>query len=188
MNETTREDFNFLRFEPILSTVTINLQEDDKDLTRMEDKHKLLRWNNTQKYLKRVFKWLTDAEAPNGGGKGVKEIIRLIVRDNPPDFCSDETVESCLSQLEVRYLDWNRPDLCAKTLQKVPDLVQLDLYWSGINAVLCSWSDEKGLGNLRKVSDEDIDCRLASNHAVSAESHQSTCPEGRNRVLTKGQA
>lgn len=68
--------------------------------------------------------------------------MRLTVRDNPPYFCSDETIEKCLEGLEIRYLDWNRPDLSTHTLLKAPDLVQVDLYWDGIYAVLCSWSDE----------------------------------------------
>ncbi|KAL9020192.1 MAG: hypothetical protein Q9185_002562 [Variospora sp. 1 TL-2023] len=148
VSESTVKDFNFLRFQQNLSAVTIDLREGDKDLKDIDEQRRIAHWKKVQANLIGIFQWL---KGPEDTGKGVKGIMRLTVRDNPPYFCSDETIEKCLEGLEIRYLDWNRPDLSAQTLLKAPDLVQVDLYWDGIHAVLCSWSDEKGIGNLQKV-------------------------------------
>lgn len=146
---TTTKDFNFLSFEPMLSTVRIDLHDiaSDQDLEKLTDEGKISRWTNMQSYLVDVFRWLK-------GAKGVKGIMRLIVRDRGPIFCSDKTMEDCLKDLEVRYLDWDRPDMCTDTLRLTQDLVQVDLYWSGLKAVLCSWGDANGLRTMQRVSDE----------------------------------
>ncbi|KAL8975513.1 MAG: hypothetical protein Q9197_000251 [Variospora fuerteventurae] len=150
VSESTVKDFNFLRFQQNLSAVTIDLREGDKDLKDIDEQRRIAHWKKVQVNLIGIFQWLKGPEDTAKTGKGVKGIMRLTVRDNPPYFCSDETIEKCLEGLEIRYLDWNRPDLSAQTLLKAPDLVQVDLYWDGIYAVLCSWSDEKGIGNLQK--------------------------------------
>jgi hypothetical protein len=147
---TTTKDFNFFNFEPMLSTVRIDLHDiaSDQDLEKLTDEGKISRWNNMQAHLVEVFRWLKE-------DKGVKGIMRLVVRDREPIFCSDETMEQCLKNLEVRYLDWDRPDICTDTLQLTQDLVQVDLYWSGLKAVLCSWGDANGLRTMQRVSGED---------------------------------
>jgi hypothetical protein len=130
----------------MLSSVVLSLEYTEAEVERFANTSEATtRWEQNQTHLKDVFKWLKET-------KEVKSIIKLVVKDNPRLYCSDATVEECLRGLEVRYLHWNRPDLCAETLKHVPDLVEVSLYSSGINAVLWSWSDEQGLGNLKKVS------------------------------------
>ncbi|KAL8929523.1 MAG: hypothetical protein Q9208_001192, partial [Pyrenodesmia sp. 3 TL-2023] len=142
----TRTDFDFFSFEPMMSSVKIDLGEaaSEKELRGSTPDDKIIRWASMQKCLKDVFKWLKN-------NKKVKGIMRLVVRDRGPIFCSDETVEECLRGLEVRYLDWDRPDLCTDTLGRTPDLVQVDLYWSGSKAVLSSWGGTNGLRKLEKL-------------------------------------
>lgn len=84
--------------------------------------------------------------------RGVRKILKLRVQDNPYRPCSDEVIESCLDGFDVRYLDWNRPDLCADViLAKAPKVVELWLYSSGSNAVLRGWAGSTGLCRLRRV-------------------------------------
>lgn len=134
----------------MLSTVKIDLHDivSDQVLEKLTDEDKITRWTRTQGHLVDVFHWLK-------GVKGVKVIMRLVVRDRGPIFCSDKTMEECLKGLEIRYLDWDRPDVCTDTLRLIHDLVQVDLYWSGLKAVLCSWGDANGLRKMKRVSDEE---------------------------------
>ena len=130
----------------MLSSVVLSLEYTEAEVNSFTDKSEAIgRWDEDQRHLKGVFKWLKES-------KGVESIIHLVVRDNPRHYCSDETVEECLKELEVRDLYWNRPDLCVETLKVVSDLVEVSLYSSGSKAVLWSWSDEQGLGTLQKVS------------------------------------
>ncbi|KAL8857682.1 MAG: hypothetical protein Q9178_005717 [Gyalolechia marmorata] len=147
----TKSDFDFFIFEPMMSSVRIDLRdtESEEDLRALTPEGKFKRWADMQGYLTVVFKWLKDE-------KKVKSIMRLVVRDRGPIFCSDETVEKCLEGLEVRYLDWDRPDMCTDTLLTTPDLVQVDLYWSGLKAVLSSWGDTNGLRKLQRLRDVDL--------------------------------
>lgn len=80
--------------------------------------------------------------------------MRLVVRDRGPIYCSDKIVKKCLKDLKVRYLNWDRPDMCTDTLRETSDLVQVDLYWSDLKAVLRSWGDINGLRKVKGVSDE----------------------------------
>lgn len=92
-----------------------------------------------------VFKWLR-------GKKGVTKILKVVVKDNPHRYCREETIETCLECLdEIRFLDWDRPDLSAPTLSKAKGLMEVSLYSSGTNAVLYHWSDQNGLITLPKV-------------------------------------
>jgi hypothetical protein len=134
----------------MLSTVRIDLHDvaSDQVLGTQTDEDNIERWTLMQNHLVDVFKWLKVK-------KGVKGIMRLVVRDRAPLFCNDETIAECLKNLEVRYLDWDRPDICTDTLRLTRDLVQVDLYWSGLKAVLCSWGDVNGLRTIPKVSNEE---------------------------------
>lgn len=100
-------------------------------------------WGDDEEGLKRVFSWLKR--------KGVKCIISLTVKENPRHYCSDHTVKECLKGLEVRYLNWNRPDLCANSGYLPRDLIEVSLRWSGLDSVLWGWSDTQGLVTLEKV-------------------------------------
>lgn len=94
--------------------------------------------------LEAFFTWLK-------GPKGVTTILKLVVMENQDRPCSERVVRECLKGLDVRYLDWKRRDICVDTLLVVPNIVELWLYSSGLNAVLCGWSDEHGLGRFTKV-------------------------------------
>ncbi|KAL3965243.1 hypothetical protein ACCO45_002247 [Purpureocillium lilacinum] len=93
--------------------------------------------------LEAFFTWLK-------GRKGVTTILKLVVMENQDRPCSERVVRECLKGLDVRYLDWKRRDICVDTLLVVPNIVELWLYSSGLNAVLCGWSDEHGLGRFTK--------------------------------------
>ncbi|KAF2494952.1 hypothetical protein BU16DRAFT_562579 [Lophium mytilinum] len=150
----TTKDFNYLTFEPMISSLRIDLNDtaSEQELETMSDEKRLsARRKDMQRDLVGVFQWLKGTGKYKDKGKGVKGIMRLVVNDRAPYFCSDETMEKCLENLEVRYLDWNRPDICTDTLRLIPDLVQVDLYWGGLQAVLNSWGDANGLCKLERL-------------------------------------
>jgi hypothetical protein len=85
-------------------------------------------------------------------GQGVKRILKVTIRDNQKEPCSDRIIQQCLSPFDVRYLDWNKPDLNAGTIYaSCPRIAQLTLYSSGRKAVLDSWVASTGLCRLRQV-------------------------------------
>jgi hypothetical protein len=84
--------------------------------------------------------------------KKVKRILKLKVRDNQQVPCSDEFIETCLKDIDVRYLDWNKPNLCADViLAGAPRAAEVWLYATGSTAVLRSWAGSNGLANLRQL-------------------------------------
>ncbi|KAK1843361.1 intracellular serine protease [Colletotrichum chrysophilum] len=114
--------------------------EFDKDSSKSPEELR----DSSSRALKSVFSWLT-------GPKNVKRILKLVVEDNENFPCSERDVRECLDKLEdVRYLDWKRPNMSAPTLLKAPNVVELWLYSTGINAVLSSWADKGGLQRLQK--------------------------------------
>jgi hypothetical protein len=114
------------------------------DEAEMKGQQTLDQWTDDMRTLQKVFDMLR--------GKGVQRILKLMVRDNLRRPCSDEVIQSCLDGFDVRYLDWNKPDLCADVvLAKAPKLVELWLYSSGRNAVLRGWAGNNGLCNLNQV-------------------------------------
>lgn len=129
----------------MMASVVLSLeytQEEEQDMPDNEEK--LVMWKQDEKNLKAVFKWLKS-------NKNVKAIVSLVVKDNPNHYCSDDTVVECLEGLEIQYLDWNRPDLCANSSTLPDTLIEISLYWTGLNAVLWSWSDTEGLRTLEQV-------------------------------------
>jgi hypothetical protein len=116
----------------------------DKDPLATPEERAAFR-DRVSKGLVKVFKWLKET-------KGVKKILKLVVDDNDEFPCSEVIIRNCLEQLDdVRYLDWKRPNISAQTLLKAPNVVELWLYSTGINAVLSSWADHGGLPQLKKV-------------------------------------
>lgn len=84
--------------------------------------------------------------------KHVQRILKVEVKDNPRRNCSDQTIEACLKGFDVRYLNWDKYDLCSDVVVAVAkNVIELWLYSSGNNAVLRSWSGEEGLGRLKQV-------------------------------------
>ncbi|KAI1327670.1 peptidase S8/S53 domain-containing protein [Xylariaceae sp. FL0255] len=146
VSSSTTANFDFLLMEETMAHVVLSLEYSPellKDLP-VDETDRTPIFQRDHANLKSVFKWLK-------GTKGVKSIIHLIVKENPLYYCSDDTVEQCLKGLDVRYLSWNRPDLCAETLRVVPSLIEVSLTWSGLNAVLWSWSDTHGLQTLKQL-------------------------------------
>ncbi|RSL48086.1 hypothetical protein CEP54_013099 [Fusarium duplospermum] len=85
-----------------------------------------------------IFRWLrADAR--------VEKIIKLIVDDSrDPPHC-DEEIENAVKPFGVEVWDWCKIDLCCETIAKTaPNARQINLYWSGKNAVLRGWSDREG--------------------------------------------
>jgi len=104
----------------------------------LERRHK--RMELTEKF----FKWLRD-------DKKVKRIVKLLVKDDPYLPCDDDTIEKCLRDFDIRYLDWDKDDICIQTLKaQAPNLQELWLSWSGRNSTLHGWSNKHfGLCSLK---------------------------------------
>lgn len=93
----------------------------------------------------RIFNWLRLQK--------VKRVLRVIVQDHHPIPHSDEMIERALDGFGVENWDWNKLDICPKTIRKAaPTIRDLTLYSSGNNAVLRSWSGLGGLAELKDVS------------------------------------
>jgi hypothetical protein len=84
--------------------------------------------------------------------KNVMRILKLKVWDNQQVPCSDEFIENCLKDFDIRYLDWNKPNLCADVIiAGAPRVAEVWLYATGTTAVLRSWAGNNGLANLRQL-------------------------------------
>lgn len=90
------------------------------------------------------FKWLRN--------RGVKQILKVVIRDNHLSPCGDEIIELALKDLNVQYLYWDRPDLSSRTVHTAcPNIRELSLYSTGTSTVIHGWEDEKGLRAFEKV-------------------------------------
>ncbi|KAI1775575.1 hypothetical protein F4818DRAFT_382181 [Hypoxylon cercidicola] len=145
LSDHTPEDHEFLEFGKMLAYVELDLRprpvmQEPGLMPEEEDT-----WEEDSKALCATFKWLRK--------KNVKQIVKLVVKDNPNRNCSDDTIETCLDGFDVRYLDWNKADMCVDTIRKkAPNVAHLWLHSSGSNAVLWSWADSSGLRSLPKLS------------------------------------
>lgn len=102
-------------------------------------------YQDTQSPVPIIFKWLRDK-------KQVKSILKVVVKDDQTVPCRDDEVETALKGLDVRYLDWNKTDLCSETIYvAAPAVKELWLYSSGNNTVLRGWAQADGLGKLTHV-------------------------------------
>ncbi|OTA64878.1 hypothetical protein K449DRAFT_463901 [Hypoxylon sp. EC38] len=144
VSDHTPEDHEFLQFGKMLAYVELDIRPRPIQETNSVAEDEVETWEEDSKALCATFKWLKK--------KNVKQIVKLVVKDNPNRNCSDETIETCLDGFDVRYLDWNKSDMCVDTIRKkAPNVVHLWLHSSGSNAVLWSWSDSSGLRSLPKV-------------------------------------
>ncbi|EEU47184.1 uncharacterized protein NECHADRAFT_77386 [Fusarium vanettenii 77-13-4] len=114
--------------------------------------------------LSRIFEMLKK--------KNVKRILKLKVRDNTKTPCSDDFIENCLRPFDIRYLDWNKPDLCADVvIRSTPRVTGLWLYATGNNAVLRSWAGSNGLSNLLQLRSVHVQSKVGlesySNHLAA---------------------
>lgn len=115
-------------------------------------------WNKRSESIKRIFQWLRHR-------KNVKRILKLVVIDDGALPCSDSTFEDCLQGFDIRYLSWNKEDLCIDTLRSasLSNVKELWLSWSGRNSVLHSWScKETGLAKLSQVKSKVFPFRATS--------------------------
>lgn len=84
--------------------------------------------------------------------KGVKTVLKVIIDDSTMPAHSDEAIEDALKFMDVEIWDWKRIDLCSEVIQRVASKArEVNLYWSGNNAVLRGWSDEGGLKRLSQL-------------------------------------
>lgn len=99
-----------------------------------------------EKRVMKFFDWLRRE-------RGVKRIISLVVNDHPRIPCRDNVIRFCLNGFDIRYLDWDKEDLCIDILtETAPNVQELGLVWSGRASTLHGWANtESGLRTLRKV-------------------------------------
>ncbi|KAI1208948.1 uncharacterized protein F4807DRAFT_104982 [Annulohypoxylon truncatum] len=156
LSEHTPEDHEFLEFGKMLAYVELDIRPrpfiQGTGSVIEDELEGFDTWEEDSKALCATFQWLRK--------KNVKQIVKLVVKDNPDRNCSDETIESCLDGFDVRYLDWNKADMCVDTIRKkAPNVVHLWLHSSGSNAVLWSWSDSNGLRSLPKLNQVYLNAR-----------------------------
>ncbi|OTA02293.1 hypothetical protein A9Z42_0026610 [Trichoderma parareesei] len=85
--------------------------------------------------------------------KGVKTILKVIIDDSMTPAHSDEAIEDALKFMDVEIWDWKRTDLCSEVICRVAAKArEVNLYWSGNNAVLMGWSEEGGLKKLGELT------------------------------------
>ena len=130
MRFTTAEDFDFLLFEPMMAAVVLTLgyTADQMQDFPIDEEERMNIWRADEEGLRKVFLWLKR--------KGVTSIINLTVKENPRHYCSGHTVRHRLKDLEVRYLNWDRPDLCGNSVVLPQDLIEITL--TQIRLVACA--------------------------------------------------
>ncbi|KAL7629603.1 hypothetical protein AAE478_001125 [Parahypoxylon ruwenzoriense] len=153
LSDHTPEDHEFLEFGKMLAYVELDIGSGPiTSDTASTAEDPLETWEEDSRALCATFKWLKK--------KNVKQIVKLVVKDNPKRFCSDETIEKCLEGFDIRYLDWNKADMCVDTIRKkAPNVAHLWLHSGGSNAVLWSWSDSCGLRSLPKLTQVHLNAR-----------------------------
>jgi hypothetical protein len=86
--------------------------------------------------------------------KGVTTVLKVIVDDLAKHSHSEEAIEEALKGLDIEIWDWKRPDLCSEVIYNVaPNAREVHLYWSGNNAVLRGWAEDRGLKRLKDLTD-----------------------------------
>lgn len=86
----------------------------------------------------------------------MKKIFEVVVDDLPADGTkphSDKAIIKCLEGLGVETWDWRRMDIPVHVIAKSAgqQVKMLNLYCSGLRAVLQSWSGTDGLVTLEHV-------------------------------------
>ncbi|KAF5488712.1 hypothetical protein CGCF413_v013009 [Colletotrichum fructicola] len=100
-----------------------------------------------------VFHWLKDQIR-------VKKVFEVVVDELLTSKLghSDMAIVKCLQNLDVETWDWRRMDIPANVIiDAAGDHVKsLYLYCSGLKAVLQSWSDTRGLVNLKRLERVEV--------------------------------
>ncbi|KAK4107020.1 subtilisin-like protein [Canariomyces notabilis] len=100
-----------------------------------------------------IFNWLTASNTTK-----VRKIIEVVVDDFEdaarPSHCDDAIVK-CLKPFNIEAWDWRRMDIDSDVISRAAgDHVRVvNLYCSGLNAVLRSWSDREGLPSLKALEE-----------------------------------
>jgi hypothetical protein len=177
INTDTERSHPFLKFYPILSYVELTLVETDSTKVNRDTAAHLAgsaglasdyndavhtEWKGRTDSIRKVFSWFRKQK--------VRRILKLVVVDDGTLPCSDATIEECLREFDIRYLNWNKDDLCIDVLREAGlyNVREIWLSWSGRNSVLYSWScKDHGLPILGKVG-----CFCFSFNAVAASSDE----------------
>lgn len=156
------QSHRFLKFYPILSYVELTLAEPDARGTEPDPSMQPIEssslpstdtnsaheaWRIRTDSVKKAFAWFRKQK--------VQRILNLKVVDDSTLPCSDDTIEECLRDFDIRFLNWNKDDFCVEILYgaRLFNVKELWLSWSGRNSVLYSWScKDSGLPTLRKVA------------------------------------
>jgi hypothetical protein len=160
INTRIEQSHGFLEFYPILSYVELTLVESNStgsshdtlvhsagpvDVHSNDSPHRA--WAMRTNSVIKAFLWLER--------RSVRRILKVVIVDDSTFPCSDETIEQCLQSFDIRYLNWNKDDLCIEILHKagLTNIKELWLSWSGRNSVLYSWScKDTGLPTMGKVN------------------------------------
>lgn len=159
------DDHQFLEFNSILACVELTLASPPPRDKPESGSHGEIRSQTLQSfeheapeaqreknvvYLKKVLDWLRD-------DKGVRRILKLVIKDNQWYQCSDETIEECLRGWDIRHLDWNKCNISVQAIRNggAANAVQVWLTWNSQESCLVGWSDpelglKKLLPNVRK--------------------------------------
>jgi hypothetical protein len=155
-SELLEKQSRHYRLDESLKAVHIHsnnrIQWDDKSKEALKTANSWRCPGNTDLYM--VFQWLKDTKQ---GRPGVKKVFEVMVEDLPNSEKgphSDRAIVECLKGLKVETWDWRRMDIPVDVIAEAAgDHVKtLFLHCSGLKAVLQSWSDTKGLVNLKSVS------------------------------------
>ena len=85
-------------------------------------------------------------------GKGVKEILRLVVPDCKVNPLDEDRIRRSMEGFVIKELDWRRLDLGIEPIMSLASTLSvLHLYSSGNWAVLSHWVSKGGLEELKKV-------------------------------------
>lgn len=100
--------------------------------------------------LVEVFRWLS----------GVETILKLTVDDLVHPAHSDRAIEEALKNKVVEIWDWKKLDICSELIRvAAPNVREVNLYWSGNNAVLRGWSEKEGLPQLKNLEKIELHIR-----------------------------
>lgn len=155
-SELLEKQSSHYRLDKLLKAVHIlnnnQIQWDDKNKEALKIANSWRCPGNTDLFM--VFHWLKDRR---DGRPGVKKVFEVMVEDlsySEKGPHSDRAIVECLKELKVETWDWRRMDIPTEVIAEAAGehVKTLFLYCSGLKAVLQSWSDTKGLVNLKSVS------------------------------------
>jgi hypothetical protein len=134
---------------------TVEKNITDPNAKRLNREHlEMEDWRGHMLHLKSIFDMLRS--------RGVERILKVTVKDNFRRPCRDGIIYECLKDFDVRYLDWQKNDLCIDVvLATAPRVAELTLYSSGIKTVLRGWAARNGLCTLNQVFRASLCCYQA---------------------------